>query len=191
MKYYDWHHGTQTCRKCGWSGLGSETKLGEVFDQGSEYDCPACGEKMSYVMWPLVSETKDDPRASDTDRKQADVLDDWQERVVAAQLKSTEDLPDLQPGPAKLIWDAVERDDGHWRISIRDGNTEIWQELSCFEEYPRFIEIARLLWDKYGATLRDLEPTRKSWFNLGGDYLGALGVVDHVREQLARGERPI
>ena len=62
--------------------------------------------------------------------------------------------------------------------------------MSFFEEYERFGEIATILWEKYGETLRDLEPTRGSWLNLGGDRLGSLGIVEEIRKSLARGERP-
>ena len=45
--------GTVTCEKCGWSGTGAEMKSGEVFGDGIEKDCPACGEKWGFVQWSV------------------------------------------------------------------------------------------------------------------------------------------
>jgi len=107
-------------------------------------------------------------------------------------LKSADQLPDIEPGPTTLIWDVIYGeglgDDGF--IVILDGDREIWREISFFEEYERFREIATILWQKYGETLRDLEPTQGSWLNLGGDKLGSLGIVKAIRESLGRGENP-
>jgi len=50
-----------TCKACGWTGLGRETQVGEVFEGGqiSEYHCPRCGEYLRAVPWPHVGESQE------------------------------------------------------------------------------------------------------------------------------------
>ncbi len=38
-------------------------KQGETFEDGAEFDCPECGDKYSYVMWPRTVDMATDPRA--------------------------------------------------------------------------------------------------------------------------------
>ena len=192
MNYYDWHNGTHECHECGWSGTGSETTYGEHFRDGVEHHCPQCDKKFCFVPHPLISEVLSDSRAGQMDRKMAAIIKEGANRIAEQELKSANQLPDLQPSPAKLIWD-VEYVDGLGKdsyIIILDGEQVIWREISTFEEYERFGEIASLLWQKYGETLRDLEPTQGSGLNLYGDRLSSLGTVARNRESLARGEDP-
>ena len=52
--YGDFCQATQTCRYCGWTGLGEEMESGEWFGDGVEKHCPACGEKHRYVQWSVA-----------------------------------------------------------------------------------------------------------------------------------------
>lgn len=49
----DFRRSSVECRGCGWSGLGSEMKLGDTFGDGAEFDCPKCG-KSRFVQWSIV-----------------------------------------------------------------------------------------------------------------------------------------
>ena len=74
MEWYDFKASDITCKHCDWSGLGSDLKQGEWFRDGTEFDCPECGEKYSYVMWPKTTDMATDPRADDIDRIHAKLI---------------------------------------------------------------------------------------------------------------------
>jgi hypothetical protein len=94
----------------------------------------------------------------------------------------------LDPIPQILTWDELSNSDGENFVVIFNSEQEIWRELSWFENYKRFGEVAKILCQKYGKTLRDLVPTRRSELDLYGDRLSSLAYVDRVRQALARGE---
>ena len=61
----------------------------------------------------------------------------------------------LTPSPETLFWDFEEDDERERWTVIRDGAKEIWRELSAFENYLRFGEVAAILKEKY-VDLQDL-----------------------------------
>ena len=72
--YYDWMNGQQNCPKCGWTGLGSETAMGEGFNEGAEYHCPECDHYFGFIAYPLLEESLSDPRAPDSDKMFAEIV---------------------------------------------------------------------------------------------------------------------
>jgi hypothetical protein len=81
----------------------------------------------------------------------------------------------------------VEADGETW-IVILNGEQEIWREMSYWENYKRFGEVAKILAQKYGRALRDLVLANHAFVDLYGDEVSAVGYADRVREALARGE---
>lgn len=71
--HYDFKCGQQRCPGCGWTGLGSETAMGDSFDEGAEYHCPTCGKRFGFVPYPLLGESLTDSRAPETDRLFAEI----------------------------------------------------------------------------------------------------------------------
>jgi hypothetical protein len=75
---------------CGWSGLGRECQVGEVFEGGqiSEYHCPECEKYLRAVPWPLIGENQSPPdqdadraaeaKVSSPIRPRAGVTDGWE-----------------------------------------------------------------------------------------------------------------
>jgi len=46
-----------TCRACGWTGVGDETKVSEMFDSGiTEHVCPKCSADIAITTWPTLAE---------------------------------------------------------------------------------------------------------------------------------------
>lgn len=72
--YYDWMNGKQSCTECGWTGQGSETALGEGFNDGGEYHCPECDHYFGFHAYPLLEESLADPRAPKSDKKFAEIV---------------------------------------------------------------------------------------------------------------------
>lgn len=185
MNYYDWKENEVACRACYWRGIGRDATTGEVFRDGAEYHCPACGVKVGYVMFPTHQENLSDPRASDADRMLSEMFLDRRERFEAEKLNAPDQLPDLEPPPPALMWDVATGSDNDDYVVILNNDKEVWRELSWYENFKRFGEVARILGRKYGPSLRDLVPTSRSTLDLYGDDLMSPNYVARVREALA------
>ena len=185
--YYGWRNSTLTCGACGWSGLGKETSLSESFTDGAEYQCPRCAVDFGFVVFPTLAEAATDPRADPFDRDAARLAMSRHEQFERTKLKSPQQLPDLDPSPTTLAWDEVATEgQSAESVVILHEDLEIWREQSFYENYERFGQVAALLKDKYGSTLVDLIPTKRSWMYLYGDRLSAPGFVDRVRENMKK-----
>jgi hypothetical protein len=66
--YYDRVEAIEVCPDCAWVGSGCDLKMGDSFDQGSEYHCPVCDHYFGFRAYPLISEVKTDPRADPIDK---------------------------------------------------------------------------------------------------------------------------
>ena len=95
MNYYDWMNADHTCKTCGWVGKGSEASIGEVYDDGAEYLCPACQDKLGVVYNATIEETQSDPRASDIDKAIGQIMSSFQKRL---------DHPHLLEDPGRVLW---------------------------------------------------------------------------------------
>jgi hypothetical protein len=52
--YGDFARATQSCKKCGWTGLGSAMSSGESFGDGVDKHCPQCEERWGFVQWSVA-----------------------------------------------------------------------------------------------------------------------------------------
>lgn len=66
--YYDRLAAIETCAQCGWQGEGRELAMGDSFDAGAEYHCPACDHYFGFRAYPTADETMTDARADPADR---------------------------------------------------------------------------------------------------------------------------
>jgi hypothetical protein len=187
MTYYDWKEGEIKCKECDWSGHGRDAELGEMFSDGAEYHCPKCGQRFGFVAFPTVEENLSDPRAAAADRLAAEIRQARHDQFQQSKLVSASQLPDLDPIPQTLAWDVVGDPFSETFVVIRNGEQEIWRELSWYENFHRFAEVAAILRQKYGKALRDLIPTPRSGDDLYGDRFSAITHVDRIREALASG----
>jgi hypothetical protein len=55
--YSNWQAEKFSC-KCGWSGLGSELKNGEIFESLYEVDCPSCVQPVDIITYPTLAESR-------------------------------------------------------------------------------------------------------------------------------------
>ena len=186
IDWYDWQEGTVECPQCGWRGTGKTAALAEMFAEGAEYVCPACGHDLGFHAFPTLDAMHSDPRADPAERTMAAIISGRLERHERTKLVSPDQLPDLEPPPANLAWDVVETSKHESDVVILAGERVIWRELSFYENYERFCEVAAILKRKYGPALVDLVPTRRSWLDLYGDRLAALDIVDAVRADMTR-----
>jgi len=186
MDYYDWRETKVECPGCRWNGAGSEMAQGETFEGGAEHHCPRCGHYFGFQSYPTADQVRTDPRADPSDKRALAVREERLARHEATKLTSHVQLPSLNPTPAHLDWDVVEIAEGEFEVQIRHGDRVIWREMSWYENYARFEEVAIILKQKYGQALKDLVPTRRSQLDLFGDRLSAPSLVESVRKSLGR-----
>ncbi len=189
-QYYDWIEALVTCPECGWRGTGAGATLQEMFEHGAEYGCPRCAHTFPFIAFPDRAQVLADPRASQFDRMQTQLQEDRHARHEQSKLRYPDQLPPLELLPSTLTWDVSDAPGGDSDVVIRAGAVVIWRELSFYENYARFVEIASLLHRKYGAAVRDLAPTPESEIDLYGDRLASADIVDRARAALGRGEDP-
>lgn len=183
MKYPAYLKETVSCRECGWSDLGSECVNGEIYDACWEICCPACGETIAVIDFPLAEDLLDDPDASELDRKQARVTLSARDRFERTKLKDASQLPDLEGDRIYLVWDT----DDYQRpneVLVRYGSQIVWREPAFFENYERFEAIGRIAKEKYGDRLWDMFIAPVSTLMLYGDRIGSPDRLGAFRREV-------
>src|SRR4051812_13445046 len=128
------------------------------------------------VAFPTIEETRA-AAAAGNPRAQAELpsVEAREERLSRSQeleLKTADQLPQLQGDALRIDWDLEERDDEHWTVLRHDGK-EIWSELAYYEGYERFAQVFEILRERYGSRLAEVRPTPASELYLYGDKLSA------------------
>lgn len=186
MSYYDWMDKSLSCPACGWNGCGRDAVAGEVFRDGAEYHCPSCQHKFGFVVFPSHEDNLSDARAGPSDRLASHIATRRAEQFLVTKLREPSQLPALDPRPQSPVWDVVDGPGDDRYVVISHGDTEIWRELSWYENFERFGEVASILQQKYGDALRDLVPTDRSKLDLYGDNLSSPAYVENVRKALCK-----
>ena len=181
-KYYEFKQGIQKCIKCGWTGLGEETGVYEMFRDLYEASCPKCEEKIGIVEFPYLSEMKENyDKLGPGDKMAITLIENRTSKFEKEKLKSPDQLPDIDESFIILTWD-TDSESGPGNVLIKHGSRVIWKELEFYEGYWRFKEIGDILKKKYGDRIKDLVPTKRSEGDLYGDHLGAPYQVDAFRK---------
>jgi hypothetical protein len=79
---YTYKNCEYTCIKCKWSGKGSETKVGEVFEGVFEIDCPVCRKPVDAIGHPHIYEILEYDEDENEKNKSREVLRNWVERAI-------------------------------------------------------------------------------------------------------------
>jgi len=174
-----------SCKKCDWSGTGEQAKEGMDSNSGFPLLCPKCDE---YIEWISIMVSLDELLKYGTEQDKADARrrQDFLNRVWASELKSPDQLPDIDVDEIIITLREEEKqtgsDDAYIVIYWKD--KELWREVRSFEYYPRYLELGELLKEKYGERLIDFEAEHTVY--LGGDSLTAFEKVDSFRKTLKR-----
>jgi hypothetical protein len=187
--YHDsWKERRVRCSECGWHGVGDACERGEFFRELFELCCPRCGKVLEAVMFPTMKESKQNwEKLSEADKLVVNIVEERRADFLARSLKSASQLPDLEGNSFALSWD-VEGSGLNSNTRISLGDYCIWREPSGWENFDRFIEIATILKQKYGSSLKDLVPTPASLDSLFGDNLAAPRLVAAARSKLAESD---
>lgn len=173
---------TQTCRACGWQGVGRDLTPGEALADLFEACCPNCGEKVPIVSCPTIEESRHHrDKVSPADRIAVELAKLRRRDSERRQWRTTEQLPDLKGHDPILVRDRDGRDH-----VIGYGAPVLWREPGYYEDCGRFAVVAEILYAKYGPRLQDLVPTRTSYDSLYGDRIGAPARIEKFRERLGQ-----
>ena len=104
-------------------------------------------------------------------------------------LTSPADLPDIDGECIKIKYSLEEVKDSDHPVDIvlLHDDAELWREISFFEDIERFVEIAKILVEKYGNRLADIivdENKIGAW--LYGDKIDAPQLVNRVKKKISR-----
>ncbi|MBC5772797.1 hypothetical protein H8S95_01870 [Pontibacter sp. KCTC 32443] len=107
----------------------------------------------------------------------------FKERFRRLSLKSPDELPDIQGDHIIFTFrsDTIRGED--YNIIEHQGQ-EVWREPMVWEGFERFMEIGRILKEKYGSNLGDLLPDETSETFLYGDKLEAPALIKKFRNEL-------
>lgn len=174
-----------TCRQCGWTGLGKETK--KEFDEhpgGMPYHCPKCNVYFRRVAWPTDEETlKYGPKKKKEQVRQSNIhMAKLKKKWDAAKLKGIKDLPKVTGDSLEFVSRETRDEDNDVVMTVTCGGQLIWKEVVYYEYYQRFMDIGRMLKTKYRARMIDIIPD--GGIDLYGDWLSAPKEVDAFRAKL-------
>ena len=168
------------CDNCDWNGKGEVLKQGDLYEEGFEVNCPECKELLELVVFPTIAEVLE--FGSEEEKKQAREQMGFWEQWEELSLKSTDELPKIEGDD--LIFKVEERKYKRKEfLFIMYNGKEVWKEPLLYEYYERFIDIGKILQEKYGSRMKDLvPPDNGSW--LYGDRLSSIDRVREFRESL-------
>lgn len=183
-QYYSYKQDNYSCEYCKWKGLGSDTEMGDI---GCDWNfmellCPKCYELVGTVLFPTHDEVR--KYGTDEEKKDLDKREEFIEKVNETRLKSSYQLVDIIDDDNIIIqWDHDEDSKEQYFLYK---NVVLWKEKATYESYERFLEVGRILKQKYGNGLKDFVPTHRSTLYLYGDCIGSINIVKNFRNSLKK-----
>jgi hypothetical protein len=147
-----------------------------------ESECPRCSKLVALVQFPTAEEVEQNEPEGSPFKEQVRATQKRWSAFRAMGLKLAEQLPEIAGEEVLLEWD-FEADglDEKWTV-IRNGEQEVFRELAFWEGWERYMLVAAILKEKYGARLVDLRPTERSLLYLWGDKLSAPAKIAEFRK---------
>lgn len=190
VSYYTYKSAYFRCSDCGWKGTGAELETGEILSDVFELDCPNCQGYVTAVAHPTIAEGRANWDKISADEKRE--IEDRERRCEEfndLKLKHPCELINIDDVKFTLKWDM--EDNGVKKETIITYNENIiFRELSVYEGYERFEEVATILKQRYGAAIKDLIPMPNSLLYLYGDKLSAQEKVETIRRRIFGGGEP-
>jgi hypothetical protein len=149
----------------------------EIYEALLDVTCPECRRGVCVVPFPTIEEVK--RAAAEGNPNAQKELSGYLrrerhlQRLAELELKSAEELPELEGERLAFEWDFEGGEGERWTV-IRCGEREVWREPAVYEGISRFNEVKVLLRERYGARFASLTPTRASHIYLYGDKGGRV-----------------
>ncbi|MBW7869678.1 MAG: hypothetical protein H3C39_01315 [Flavobacteriia bacterium] len=154
LEYYKYQNQDFECGNCSWKGKGESLTVGDVFDSLFEVHCPECMNKIGNVLHPSFDEVL--KYGSNAEKLRLQNMMTKFEIIEASQLESVDELPNIDKDDVIIFRIKEENIEETDCLVIYADGIEIWRELSYFEYFDRYIEIAKILKQKYGSRMTDL-----------------------------------
>ena len=173
-----------SCSECDWRGTGDELAEGQDSPGGYGFIvlCPECRQYIGWIDTTVsIYELSTYGSEADKDfaRERKEFWNNWRE----TSLKHPDQLPDIDAGRVIVRLCEESKDTGKTDdadiVLYWDGK-EIWREMRLYEYYGRYLQIGKILIEKYGNRLVDFEA-ENTWALCGDDSL-ALKKVSEFRE---------
>lgn len=180
--YYAFQEAEILCPKCGWSGLGKDSKQGETYSFGCDQHCPRCTKLLTTTIFPTGDEVR--AQGSNADKTMLTQLEEKRRNYLAKMLKTPDQLPDILGNDLEFILTEENDPEGGYRKMIISCNgTLVWSEPIYFEYFERLIAIGKILMERYGTRMIDLIPN-VAGTDLYGDALYSTTAVNNFRKTL-------
>ncbi len=177
---YNYKSHQYQCKNCDWTGKGEVLEQGDLYEDGFEVNCPECGNLLEFVVLPTFDEVL--KYGTEEEKKEVREQMEFWEKWEALSLKSANELPEIEG--ENLIFEAKERKFKRQEfLFIMYNGKEVWKEPLLYEYYERFIEIGKMLKEKYGNRMKDFVPPEYQVWLLG-DKISAPDLINSFRESL-------
>ncbi len=185
--YDDWKSAVLECPRCGWKGTFDQGSV-DYYDERMDSSCPRCdgldAPMLAIVSYPTAEESRANwGKLSDEERRHVAKIERFQADFAARKLRDPSQLPTIASPSFILHWDFAGAEP-YCETLIKHGETIIFREPAVYQGYERFIEVAKILRDRYGSALCDLIPTDRSATYLYGDRLPSPQIVAEARRKI-------
>jgi len=134
----DWKSAILECPRCGWKGTFDRGAV-EHYEELMDSSCPNCpwldAPMLAIVdCAPTIEESEQNwSRLSESERAHVTARKEFLQRLRAAELKSPDQLPEVEGPDLTIVWDHIE-DAKHDRMTVlRDDADESWREPAVYE----------------------------------------------------------
>jgi hypothetical protein len=187
--YDDWKSEVFVCPDCGWKGTFDEGSV-ELHSELMDMTCPKCdvfdAPMLAIVSYATTRESRENwDKLTDSEKEWVKKLENHHDEFEDKKLRKSTPLPGIKANSFVLRWDYRESDQESETV-IRCGEEIIFSEPATYEGYERYIEVAKILKNRYGRALADLEPTDCSELYLYGDSISASEILKKARNQIFR-----
>ncbi len=192
IDYYDLPTAEVSCDNCGWSGLGAEATLSELFEQLAEYNCPRCLTSILIVPYPTFDETEQAARRGIPEAINGlDGLSAMQDRWarVEASREWVLVVPEaLETGEVRCRLELDHTDDGEvWLVLCANG-IQLHRELAVWENTEPAHRLFAIVSEAFASRLYQFDYHPAMLF-LGGDRIASISELKQMVSALPEPDR--
>ncbi len=196
IDYYDLPTAEVSCDNCGWSGLGAEATLSELFEQLAEYNCPRCLTSILIVPYPTLDETEQAARRGIPEAINGlDGLSAMQDRFADrfARVKASREwvlvVPEaLETGEVRCRLELEHIGDGEdWLVLYANG-IELHSELAEWENTEPAHRLFAIVSEAFASRLYQFDYHPAMEF-LGGDRIASINELKQLVSDLPEPDR--
>jgi transcription elongation factor Elf1 len=152
-----------TCTSCG--AVGGSADWLEPYDELFDITCGKCGLMLYIVSYPTIEQIRAYAAAGHEKAiamlPEARKREEFLEKLKREQLRSADELPDVDGERLEFTWDFLEADGERYTLILVD-DREIWREPAVYDGYHRFERMRELLAERYGERFAGLTYTERS-----------------------------